>query len=157
MDPTKSPAQATQDKMRVIWDRYWLDPPVPPLSQAALLSMMMGYASRITTHSGGPFILDLSGVAQTAKFLLPDRDVLSLALDEYSRAAQKHPGMTLECDGHTDATRLFALVEEIGEVAACLTYDNDAETGHGSDLESEVIQVIALALAWATRYLEDGE
>ena len=48
-------------------------------------------------------------------------------------------------------------MEEIGEVAACLTYDNDAETGHGSDLESEVIQVIALALAWATRYLEDGE
>ena len=79
------------------------------------------------------------------------------ALREYSRAAEKHPGMTLECDGHTDATRLFALVEEIGEVAACLTYDNDAETGHGSDLESEVIQVIALALAWATRYLEDGE
>ena len=65
--------------------------------------------------------------------------------------------MTLECDGHTDATRLFALVEEIGEVAACLTYDNNAETGHNSDLESEVIQVIALALAWATRYLEDGE
>ena len=50
----------------------------------------------------------------------------------------------------------FALVEEIGEVAACLTYDNDAETGHNSDLESEVIQVIALALAWATRYLDDG-
>lgn len=46
-------------------------------------------------------------------------------------------------------------VEEIGEVAACLTYDNDAETGHSSDLESEVIQVIALALAWATRYLDD--
>lgn len=96
--------------------------------------------------------------ANTASRLLPeDFDALSRALGEYSRAAEKHPGMTLECDGHTDATRLFALVEEIGEVAACLTYDNDAETGHGSDLESEVIQVIALALAWATRYLEDGE
>jgi hypothetical protein len=87
--------------------------------------------------------------------ILPGRDVLALSLEEYGRAAEKHPGMTLECDGHTDATRLFALVEEIGEVAACLTYDNDAETGHGSDLESEVIQVIALALAWATRYLEE--
>lgn len=97
-------------------------------------------------------------LANTASRLLPeDFDVLSRALEEYFRAAEKHPGMTLECDGHTDATRLFALVEEIGEVAACLTYDNDAETGHGSDLESEVIQVIALALAWATRYLEDGE
>ena len=101
--------------------------------------------------------MDLSGVAHYARMLLPGRDVLALSLEEYSRAAEKHPGMTLECDGHTDATRLFALVEEIGEVAACLTYDNDADTGHGSDLESEVIQVIALALAWATRYLEDGE
>lgn len=97
-------------------------------------------------------------VADSASRLLSeDYDALPRALEEYSLAAQKHPDMTLECDGHTDATRLFALVEEIGEVAACLTYDNDAETGHGSDLESEAIQVIALALAWATRYLEDGE
>lgn len=96
-------------------------------------------------------------VANAASHLLDeDYDVLTNALDEYSRAAEKHPGMTLECDGHSDETRLFALVEEIGEVAACLTYDNDTETGHGSDLESEVIQVIALALAWATRYLDDG-
>lgn len=157
MKSTKTASQITQDRMRVIWDRYWLDSPVPPLSQAAILSTVMAYASRITTHSGGPFILDLSGVAHSAKFLLPGRDVLPLALEEYSRAAQKHPGMTLECDGHTDATRLFALVEEIGEVAACLTYDNGAATGHNSDLESEVIQVIALALAWATRYLERSE
>ena len=93
-------------------------------------------------------------LAVAASRLLPeDFDVLGEALREYSRAAEKHPSMTLECDGHTDATRLFALVEEIGEVAACLTYDNNAETGHNSDLESEVIQVVALALAWATRYL----
>ena len=95
-------------------------------------------------------------IARAASNLLPeDCDVLALSLEEYLRSTKKHPGMTLECDGHTDATRLFALVEEIGEVAACLTYDNDAETGHNSDLESEVIQVIALALAWATRYLDD--
>lgn len=95
-------------------------------------------------------------IARAASNLLPEEaDVLTLAREEYTRAAKKHHGMTLECDGHTDETRLFALVEEIGEVAACLTYDNEAETGHGSDLESEVIQVIALALAWATRYLDD--
>lgn len=157
MSATKTPVQITQDRMRVVWDRYWRDTPIPPMSQADILSEVMAYASRITSHSGGPFILDLSGVAHTARLLLPGRDVLALSLEEYARAAKKHPGMTLECDGHTDATRLFALVEEIGEVAACLTYDNDAETGHGSDLESEVIQVIALALAWATSYLEDGE
>ena len=62
--------------------------------------------------------------------------------------------MTLECDGHTDASRLFALMEEVGEVAACLTYDNTDSTGHNSDLADEAVQVIGLALAWATRYLE---
>ena len=97
-------------------------------------------------------------LANSASRLLgEDFDVLGKSLEEYSRAAAKHPGMTLECAGPSEAARLFALVEEIGEVAACLTYDNDAETGHGSDLESEVIQVIALALAWATRYLDDEE
>lgn len=151
----KSPAQRTQRKMRLAWNRYWRDTPIPPISKAGIVSLMMSNASRIVTASGGPFVIDLTGVAFAAKLLLPGRDVLPLALEEYSRAAQKHPGMTLECEGHTDSTRLFALVEEIGEVAACLTYDNDAETGHNSDLESEVIQVIALALAWATRYLDD--
>lgn len=151
----KSPAQRTQHKMRLAWNRYWRDTPLPPMSKAGIVSLMMSNASRIVTASGGPFVIDLTGVAFVAKLLLPGRDVLPLALEEYSRAAQKHPGMTLECEGHTDSTRLFALVEEIGEVAACLTYDNDAETGHNSDLESEVIQVIALALAWATRYLDD--
>lgn len=155
MSTTKTPVQITQDRMRVVWDRYWRDSPLPPMSQTGILSTVMAYASQITTHSGGPFILDLLEVAHTARLLLPGRDVLALSLEEYARAAEKHPGMTLECDGHTDSTRLFALVEEIGEVAACLTYDNDAETGHGSNLESEVIQVIALALAWATRYLDD--
>ena len=157
MDPDRNHVKITQARMRTVWDRYWRDTPLPPMRQADILSVVMAYASRIVTHSGGPSILDLSGVALTAGLLLPGRDVLTLSLEEYSRAAEKHPGMTLECEGHTDATRLFALVEEIGEVAACLTYDNDAETGHGSDLESEVIQVVALALAWATRYLEDGE
>ena len=153
--PTESPVQRTQRRMRLAWNRYWRDTPIPPLSKADIISLMMANASRIVTASGGPFVIDLTGAAFAAKLLLPGRDVLALALEEYERAAEKHPGMTLECDGHTDATRLFALVEEIGEVAACLTYDNDAETGHGSDLESEVIQVVALALAWATRYLDD--
>ena len=155
MSTAKTSVQITQDRMRAVWDRYWRDSPIQPMSQDDILSTIMAYASRITSHSGGPFILDLSGVAHTARLLLPGRGVLALSLEEYARAAEKHPGMTLECDGHTDSTRLFALVEEIGEVAACLTYDNDAETGHGSNLESEVIQVIALALAWATRYLDD--
>lgn len=74
---------------------------------------------------------------------------------EWERAAIKHPGMTLDCDGPTDELRFYALAEEAGEVAASLTYDNKAATGHGADTIAEVTQVGALALAWLTRY-QDG-
>lgn len=75
---------------------------------------------------------------------------------EWERAAIKHPGMTLDCDGPTDELRFYALAEEVGEVAASLTYDNARGTGHGADTIAEVTQVGALALAWLTRY-QDGE
>ena len=75
---------------------------------------------------------------------------------EWERAAVKHPGMTLDADGHTDESRFYALAEEVGEVAAALTYDNAQDTGHNADLIAEVTQVGALALAWLTRY-QDGE
>lgn len=156
----------TRNRMIEVWGEGfkkfhgWTLPPEMPSSEGEL-SWMLHYAALMTNseYMRKETVREwLWKIARAASNLLPeDCDVLALALEEYARAAKKHPGMTLECDGHTDSTRLFALVEEIGEVAACLTYDNDAETGHGSDLESEVIQVIALALAWATRYLEDGE
>ena len=161
------PARAlTRSRMLRVWGegcerfpRERAEGPAPDPSTAIL--RMLHYTSRLRDVGlvdPGTVRTWLWKTANTAsKLLSEDFDVLSRALEEYFRAAEKHPGMTLECEGHTDATRLFALVEEIGEVAACLTYDNAAETGHGSDLESEVIQVIALALAWATRYLEDGE
>lgn len=75
---------------------------------------------------------------------------------EYERAAAKHPGMTLDCDGPTDENRFYALAEEVGEVAASLTYDNTKGTGHNADTIAEATQVGALALAWLTRY-QDGE
>jgi len=147
--------QATREKMRAVWDRYCRNAPVPPPDPEDAVSLILAHASLILTTTRDSRALVLAQIVTTAEPLIPGRPILALALQEYSRAAEKHPGMTLECDDPTDAMRLFALVEEIGEVAACLTYDNDAETGHGSDLESEVIQVIALALAWATRYLDD--
>jgi hypothetical protein len=156
----------TRNRMIEVWregfrkHHGWTIPPETP-SPSRELTWMLHYAALLTNAA---YMRKetarewLWKIARAASNLLPeDCDVLSLALEEYSRAAEKHPGMTLECDGHTEATRLFALVEEIGEVAACLTYDNDAETGHGSDLGSEVTQVIALSLAWATRYLEEGQ
>ena len=154
----------TRNRMIVVWEEGfrkhhgWTIPPEEADTENEL-SWMLHYASQLRSARVLPKALVREMLWKTARaasnLLSPDLDVLALALEEYTRAVKKHPGMTLECDGHTDATRLFALVEEIGEVAACLTYDNDAETGHGSDLESEVIQVIALALAWATRYLDD--
>lgn len=156
----------TRNRMIEVWKEGfrkhhgWTIPPEEADTEKEL-SWMLHYASLLQSAPALPKALVremLWKVARAASNLLsPDLDILALALEEYSRAAQKHPGMTLECDGHTEATRLFALVEEIGEVAACLTYDNDAETGHNSDLESEVIQVIALALAWAARYLKEEE
>lgn len=157
---------ATRNRMIEAWKEGfkkhhgWTIPPENLVPEREL-TWMLHYASQLYRARVLPKAMVreiLWKIARAASILLsPDLDVPALALEEYSRATKKHPGMTLECAGHTDATRLFALVEEIGEVAACLTYDNDAETGHNSDLESEVIQVIALALAWATRYLEDGE
>jgi hypothetical protein len=169
MDSVSVPPPAkivTRNRMARVWEEGCerfpeARIPGPGDPRTGAVAGMLRYASYLPDarrNSPGQvreWLWEISAVA--AQLLSEDFDVLGEALEEYSRAAEKHPGMTLECNGHTDATRLFALVEEIGEVAACLTYDNATETGHGSDLESEVIQVIALALAWATRYLEDGE
>lgn len=83
-------------------------------------------------------------------------DTAAAFVAEYERAAVKHPGMTLDADGHTDGSRFYALAEEVGEVCAALTYDNAQDTGHNADLIAEVTQVGALALAWLVRY-QDGE
>lgn len=163
--PVPVPAEiVTRNRMIEVWEEGfnkfhgWT---IPPENRSAHreLFWMLHYTYRMQdslTVDRATVREWLWKIARAASNLLsPGLDVLSPALEEYSRASKQHPDMTLECDGHTDETRLFALVEEIGEVAACLTYDNDAETGHNSDLESAVIQVIALALAWATRYLEE--
>ena len=94
--------------------------------------------------------------AASTLFDLGVEDPAAAFVAEYVRAAAKHPGMTLDCDGPTDESRFYALAEEVGEVAAALTYDNDHSTGHNADLIAEVTQVGALALAWLTRY-QNGE
>lgn len=81
-------------------------------------------------------------------------DPAAAFVDEYAKAAVKHPGMTLDSDSHTDESRFYALAEEVGEVCAALTYDNKADTGHNSDLISEVTQVGGLAIAWLLRFEE---
>lgn len=97
----------------------------------------------------------LRNIAIDAASTLFDLDVDDPAVAfvaEWERAAVKHPGMTLDADVPTDENRFYALAEEVGEVAAALTYDNANSTGHNADLIAEVTQVGALALAWLTRH-----
>ena len=105
----------------------------------------------------GELEFELSRMVEDAALLLHFlgvADPVGEFLAEYERAAKKHPGMTLDSDSHTDESRFYALAEEVGEVCAALTYDNKADTGHNSDLISEVTQVGGLAIAWLLRYQE---
>ena len=154
---------STEVRMRRVWERFLYECPttVQVISLLNPSRAVAGMAAEVARMADATLLRPADKVkalttvaAYAARFLPEDGDPLALALEEYRRAAQKHPGMTLECDGHTDASRLFALMEEVGEVAACLTYDNTDATGHNSDLKDEAIQVVGLALAWATRYLE---
>lgn len=104
--------------------------------------------------------VSLRFIAADAASILIDlgvEDPAAAFVAEWERAAVKHPGMTLDCDGPTDELRFYALAEEVGEVAASLTYDNANSTGHNADTIAEVTQVGALALAWLTRYQDDEE
>jgi hypothetical protein len=155
---------STEAGMRRVWERFLYECPTtaqitslltPSRAVAGMASEVARMADATLLRSADKVKALATAASYAARFLPKDEDPLALALAEYRRAAQKHPGMTLECDGHTDASRLFALMEEVGEVAACLTYDNTDSTGHNSDLTDEAVQVIGLALAWATRYLEN--
>lgn len=74
------------------------------------------------------------------------QDIKDALLQEYTRASNKHPGRTLDVGDHTDATRIYAIGEEFGELMAGLTYDNLESTGHGSDFAAEVVQFVGLCL-----------
>lgn len=64
---------------------------------------------------------------------------------EYTRAHIKHAGHTPKNPRMSDGERLAILVEEIGEVARAMTYDN----GSLENLRDELIQVAAMAGAHA--------
>lgn len=162
-EPRVPAENSTEAAMRRVWERFLYECPttVQVISLLNPARAVAGMATEVARMADATLLRPADKVkalttaaAYAARFLPKDEDPLALALAEYRRAAEKHPGMTLECDGHTDASRLFALMEEVGEVAACLTYDNTDSTGHNSDLRDEAVQVVGLALAWATRYLE---
>lgn len=131
--------------------------------QLGRISLAMDRANDDSYPLGGELLgedltFELSRMAEDAALLLHRLGVSDPAaefLAEYERASKKHPGMTLDSDGHTNESRFYALAEEVGEVCAALTYDNKAATGHNSDLISEVTQVGALAIAWLIRFDEE--
>lgn len=147
------------------------DDPIPSVFESVVsmnynLSVIGEEIARLDPASTGtysiaiPFDISLEWIIADAQAILDAMGVKDLAdrfVAEYERATAKHQGMTLDCDGHTDETRFYALAEEVGEVAASLTYDNQQGTGHQADTIAEVTQVGALALAWLTRYQEGGE
>lgn len=132
--------------------------------QLGRISLAMDHANDDSYPLGREFLdedltFELSRMVEDAAILLHHLGVTDPAgefLAEYERAAKKHPGMTLDSDGHTNESRFYALAEEVGEVCAALTYDNAKDTGHNANLISEVIQVGGLALAWLSHY-QDGE
>lgn len=64
---------------------------------------------------------------------------------EMSKAVAKHGGMQTPAGGAlSDGECLVILVEEIGEVARAMTYDE----GDPDNLDKEIIQVATMALAW---------
>lgn len=69
---------------------------------------------------------------------------------EATRAHTKHGPNSMLGTGYSSHERLAILVEEVGEVAHELTYD---QSGDASALVKELIQVAAMAATWI-EYLE---
>lgn len=66
---------------------------------------------------------------------------------EFNRGHTKHHGLTPRSHKVGDLSSLVILVEEVGEVARALTYDE----GDPDHLYAELVQVAAMAAAWAER------
>lgn len=74
---------------------------------------------------------------------------------EWERANRKHNGNTPANHAMPDMDRAAILIEEVGEVARALTPDADTPTGHAGNLRDELVQVAAMAVAWASTLKED--
>lgn len=133
--------------------------------QLGRISLAMDQADDESYDNGSAYLygeleFELSRMVEDAALLLHHLGVASPEeefLAEYERAAKKHPGMTLDSDGHTNESRFYALAEEVGEVCAALTYDNAQDTGHNANLISEVTQVGGLAIAWLMRFDKEDQ
>jgi len=83
---------------------------------------------------------------------------LSAVQAEATRAHLKHGVHSMLGDRYSSGDRLAILVEEVGEVAHELTYDQGGPgvgEGRRDELVKELIQVAAMALTWV-EHLEGG-
>lgn len=80
-------------------------------------------------------------------------DIHSAIDAEFHRAYTKHNGKTPRSWQVGDNTSLVVLIEEVGEVARAMTYDE----GDPDNLAAELIQVATMAAAWAERLMIRGD
>lgn len=81
---------------------------------------------------------------------LLDSGVIGLLIAEYDHAKAKHGENTLDGANSNDMLRLAALVEEVGETARELTYDQAGSPAErATRLKSELIDVANVACTWA--------
>jgi len=73
-----------------------------------------------------------------------NQETFNLINNEFERAYAKHNGYTPASHDMTDRDRLVILVEEVGEIARAMTYDNGDEI----ELMKELVQVATMACAW---------
>jgi NTP pyrophosphatase (non-canonical NTP hydrolase) len=82
---------------------------------------------------------------------LHDSGVIADVTAEYDRAKAKHGENTLDGPRSNDLLRLAALVEEVGEVAHELTYDQEGNPEErAARLRAELIDVANVAVTWAS-------
>lgn len=97
----------------------------------------------------------MSDTASIPKLVLSDL-TLSAIQAEATRAHLKHGEHSMLGPHYSSGDRLAILVEEVGEVAHELTYDQGGPAvgeGRRDELVKELIQVAAMAASWV-EYLE---
>jgi hypothetical protein len=81
-----------------------------------------------------------------AVMTLVPQGVVNAVYAEAVRAVDKHGDNTPLNPDMDRRDKLVILVEELGEVGRCLTYDQD----HAEDLLKELIELATMALMWAS-------
>jgi hypothetical protein len=89
----------------------------------------------------------MPGTAAVPALVLSDI-TLSAIQAEATRAHLKHGEHSMLGPARTNTERLAILVEEVGEVAHELTYDQGGAESRRDELVKELIQVAAMAASW---------